>query len=106
MKIVKKKNLIFEYKKNIYVVVCGSYRGKDIYGEKKTNVIIPFCSTHRFKDVFEISLLSRSGVFLKFYYMKISINSLLYNPNLTYSASLLPCFRRCKHLSINDFFSF
>ena len=46
MKIVKKKNLIFEYKKNIYVVVCGSYRGKDIYGEKKTNVIIPFCSTH------------------------------------------------------------
>ena len=56
MKIVKKKNLIFEYKKNIYVVVCGSYRGKDIYGEKKTNIIILFCSTRQFKGIFEILL--------------------------------------------------
>ena len=56
MKIVKKKNLIFEYKKNIYVVVCGSYRGKDIY-EKKRQMSL-------FRFVPPIG----SRVFLKFYY--------------------------------------
>ena len=34
--------------------------------------------------------------FLEFYYMMISINTILCNPNLTYSKSFLPCSRRRK----------
>ena len=34
-----------------------------------------------------------SGVFLKFHYLRISINIILCNPNFIHSESLLPCFR-------------
>ena len=36
-----------------------------------------------------------SGVFFEFHYLMVSINTLLYNPNLRYSKSLFPC--SCGH---------
>ena len=36
-----------------------------------------------------------SGVFFEFHYLTVSINTLLYNPNLRYSESLFPCSYGC-----------
>ena len=37
-----------------------------------------------------------SGVFLTFHYLRVSINTLLCNPNFRYSESLLPCSHGCR----------